>query len=120
MKDLGIYNPTWHDRARCRDEDVNLFHPEKYTLRNVAAAKVICDQCPFRKTCRTWILEYEPPTRRSGIYAGLTPADRRGLADGQLKICPSCDQVVPRDAECCGAEPTATSQAPQLVSTEAA
>lgn len=72
----------WLDKAACRDVDTELFFPigkngtGEPTLRQVAAAKKICEGCVVRSECLEWAVE----TRNiDGIFGGLTGGERRDL-----------------------------------------
>lgn len=67
---------AWASRSACRDED-----PDTFTdARAVGAARAICARCPVARQCLEDILRIEGDAAarsRLGIYAGLTPSQRR-------------------------------------------
>lgn len=67
---------SWSERARCKDSDPDIFED----ARNVAEARSICARCPVTRQCLDDILRIEgnaTARNRSGVYAGLTPNQRR-------------------------------------------
>lgn len=69
--------PAEPGRAECRD-DPDAFMPVAYTAKAVAAAKGICRRCPIRRECAAWVAGHP---QDDGIYAAMTPKERRGLGD---------------------------------------
>lgn len=62
----------WTDRARCRDED-----PELFFARGLADAKPairVCTRCPVRDECLDYALSHEID---HGVWGGLTERQRR-------------------------------------------
>ncbi len=45
------------------------------TIPNILAAREICSGCPVAKICLDWAVWHEP----SGVWAGLTPKERKKL-----------------------------------------
>jgi len=77
-----VHGTDWQARAACRDADTEaFFNPDYLRGRNKrareAAAKAICADCPVREACLAWAL-YLGETH--GIWGGMTPAERAGLA----------------------------------------
>jgi WhiB family transcriptional regulator, redox-sensing transcriptional regulator len=69
---------SWHDDAACRHADPDLFFPLSTTgpaLRQVEAAKRICQACPVRTPCLAWALDQNVV----GIWGGLTEEERHVL-----------------------------------------
>lgn len=67
---------AWASRAACRDEDPDTFDD----ARSVQAARAICARCPVTRQCLDDILRIEGDAgerARTGVYAGLTPSQRR-------------------------------------------
>lgn len=69
----------WIRRARCRDEDPELFFPIGTTgpaASQLARAKAICRLCPVRVECLEWALE---TGQDAGVWGGLSEEERRAL-----------------------------------------
>ena len=69
----------WVYRARCKDEDRELFFPVGATGPSVAQvemAKAICAVCDVRKDCLEWALS---TGQDSGVWGGLTEEERRAV-----------------------------------------
>jgi WhiB family transcriptional regulator, redox-sensing transcriptional regulator len=69
----------WVQRARCRDEDPELFFPIGSTgpaALQVEAAKAICYVCPVRNDCLEWSLA---TVQDSGVWGGLSEEERRAV-----------------------------------------
>ncbi|BDM69458.1 hypothetical protein HEK616_29450 [Streptomyces nigrescens] len=67
----------WRHRARCRDEDPELFFPVGSTgpsLLQIQEAKAVCRQCPVMDECREWALA---SGQDNGIWGGLDEEERR-------------------------------------------
>jgi hypothetical protein len=66
---------------------------EKYidapnTSGEILAARDICAACPIttRRACAGWVLANEsPPGSWYGMYAGMTPRERRALVKSQRR-----------------------------------
>lgn len=59
--------------------DPDAWFPDKADQLAVALAKAGCAACPVLTECRTEVERYEAtsgPSRRWGIWAGLTPEER--------------------------------------------
>lgn len=65
----------WRLRGSCRDEDPDLFFPEKARVnsKDVIAAKRICDGCPVSDDC------LQNAGDDDGIRGGLTKKERKSL-----------------------------------------
>ena len=62
----------WVHRARCKDEDPELFFPVGTTgpaAAQIAAAKSVCMQCPVRIECLEWAMETGQDAGVSGTPA---------------------------------------------------
>ncbi len=76
---LDIFNyeghaQQWKLRAACKDIPVEVFFPP---AGKEAVALAICSECPVRKECLEFALDYEGPDRdRHGVFGGMTPEDR--------------------------------------------
>lgn len=69
----------WMQYARCSWIEPDAWFPE--VGGNARFAKNICQrQCPVRDRCLDYAMNYElgaTNTQRSGIYGGLSPAERK-------------------------------------------
>lgn len=73
---------NWRTRAACRDQDPDMFFPEKNTTpAEIQAAKAICGRCPVREACLDEAFRMDD---RVGICGGLTPDERRQLLDADF------------------------------------
>lgn len=69
----------WVQRARCRDEDPELFFPIGTTgpaAEQIERAKAVCDQCEVRGPCLEWALE---TGQDAGVWGGLSEEERLAL-----------------------------------------
>jgi WhiB family redox-sensing transcriptional regulator len=68
----------WYDRAACRDLDPDLFDydPDLDPSAKADTAKAVCAGCQVRDACRTFALQRPAAEDTTGIYGGLTPAER--------------------------------------------
>lgn len=76
----------WIQRARCRDEDPELFFPIGTTgpaLSQLARAKAICLACPVRMECLEWALE---TGQEAGVWGGLSEDERRALRRNRRRV----------------------------------
>jgi len=69
---------SWDKRAVCKQEDPELFFPVSYQVQlpQVIAAKKVCARCPILAACHTYVTAHP---QDDGIWAGLTPRERRAL-----------------------------------------
>jgi WhiB family transcriptional regulator, redox-sensing transcriptional regulator len=69
----------WVHRARCKDEDPELFFPVGTTgpaAAQIEAAKAVCMQCEVRAECLEWALA---TGQDAGVWGGLSEEERRAL-----------------------------------------
>ncbi len=69
----------WVHRARCKDEDPELFFPIGTTgpaAAQIEAAKAICAQCEVRVHCLEWALA---TGQDAGVWGGMSEEERRAL-----------------------------------------
>ena len=69
----------WVHRARCKDEDPELFFPVGTTgpaADQIDAAKAICRQCEVREQCLEWAMA---TGQDAGVWGGLSEEERRAL-----------------------------------------
>lgn len=83
MIDISAY-----EQAPCVGVPVELFYDSRYYYRVI---KVCCAQCPVKELCLQDCLELEDVPvdgkhYRSGVFGGLTPADRNRLCETKYDI----------------------------------
>jgi len=69
----------WVHRARCKDEDPELFFPVGTTgpaADQTAEAKAVCMKCVVRQDCLEWAMT---TGQDSGVWGGLSEDERRAL-----------------------------------------
>jgi WhiB family redox-sensing transcriptional regulator len=69
----------WVHRARCKDEDPELFFPVGSTgpaATQADMAKAICFECDVRCECLEWALR---TNQDSGVWGGTSEEERRAL-----------------------------------------
>jgi WhiB family redox-sensing transcriptional regulator len=69
----------WVHRARCKDEDPELFFPVGTTgpaATQIDTAKAICAQCAVRGECLEWAMT---TSQDAGVWGGLSEDERRAL-----------------------------------------
>ena len=69
----------WVHRARCKDEDPELFFPVGTTgpaATQINAAKAICMRCEVRTECLEWAMA---TAQDAGVWGGLSEDERRSL-----------------------------------------
>jgi WhiB family transcriptional regulator, redox-sensing transcriptional regulator len=69
----------WLHRARCKDEDPELFFPigtSGPAAVQIEAAKSICMLCPVRSECLEWAMA---TGQEAGVWGGLSEDERRAL-----------------------------------------
>jgi WhiB family redox-sensing transcriptional regulator len=69
----------WIHRARCRDEDPELFFPIGSTgpaAMQIERAKEVCMLCEVREDCLEWAMS---TGQDAGVWGGLSEDERRAL-----------------------------------------
>ncbi len=69
----------WVHRARCRDEDPELFFPIGNTgpaALQIDVAKAICVVCEVRQECLEWAIA---TGQDAGVWGGLSEDERRAV-----------------------------------------
>lgn len=69
----------WLERARCRNEDPELFFPIGTTgpaLDQVETAKAVCQRCDVRSTCLEWAIA---TGQDAGVWGGTSEEERRAI-----------------------------------------
>ena len=95
----GMEHDTWLWRAdaACRNEDVELFFPERGVA--TTAAKEICAPCPVRAECLEHALRYE----KNGIWGGTSQRERKRMRQRMgirlIELTPVDDDEAPDDID---------------------
>jgi WhiB family redox-sensing transcriptional regulator len=69
----------WVHRARCKNEDPELFFPIGTTgpaAIQIERAKAVCSQCEVRSECLEWAMG---TGQDAGVWGGLSEEERRAL-----------------------------------------
>jgi WhiB family redox-sensing transcriptional regulator len=69
----------WLDRARCLEEDPELFFPVGTTgvaLEQIDDAKAVCLDCSVRSECLQWALD---TAQDAGVWGGMSEEERRAI-----------------------------------------
>lgn len=83
-----MINISAYEQASCVGVPVELFYDSRYYYQVI---KVCCSQCPVKELCLQDCLELEDlpvdgKRYRSGIFGGMTPADRNRLCGTKYDI----------------------------------
>ena len=78
--DLALELPGYFNDAACVGTNPGLFDGE--TIGAILEAKKICSDCPIQQLCLDWALM----TQDSGVWGGLTPAERNKQRKGQRSV----------------------------------
>ena len=69
----------WVQRARCKDEDPELFFPigtSGPAAEQIERAKTVCTTCAVRSECLEWALT---TGQDAGVWGGTSEEERRAL-----------------------------------------
>lgn len=69
----------WRHRARCRNEDPELFFPVGMSgpaLLQISEAKAVCQRCPVKAECLDYALRNGED---AGVWGGMSEDERRVL-----------------------------------------
>lgn len=77
---LSLDLPGYFSEAACVGSDPGLFDGE--TIGAILQAKKICSDCPIKDLCLDWAKF----TQDSGVWGGLTPAERKKHSKGQRPV----------------------------------
>jgi len=69
----------WVQRARCKDEDPELFFPVGTSgpaLEQIERARAICMQCEVREECLEWALA---SGQDAGVWGGTSEEERKAM-----------------------------------------
>ena len=75
---------AWTSMAACKGQTATMFPAHHKDTQYIVAARKVCDECPVRRECLDYALEY-PAADMHGVWAGLTPRQlaaeqrRRGI-----------------------------------------
>jgi WhiB family redox-sensing transcriptional regulator len=73
---------AWIGQAACRDQDPELFFPERGHARQGTAAKQVCAACPVQGPCRDLAVRAASGRNEDhGIFGGTKPHERTRLRD---------------------------------------
>ncbi len=73
-QDLSIAMENWHEKARCKGWDPDIFYPDRGVPS--ASAKAICKECQVQADCLEYALTRD---ERFGIWGGLSERERRKM-----------------------------------------
>ena len=80
--DLSTELGNWHEKARCKGWDPEIFYPDRGVPS--ASAKAICRECPVQHACLEYALERD---ERFGIWGGFSERERRKMyRDRELRM----------------------------------
>jgi WhiB family redox-sensing transcriptional regulator len=77
---LSLDLPGYFAEAACVGSNPGLFDGE--TIGAILEAKKVCSECPIKDLCLDWALL----TQDSGVWGGLTPAERKKHSKGQRPV----------------------------------
>jgi WhiB family redox-sensing transcriptional regulator len=63
---------AWTHQAACKGQTHKMFPAHHKDTQYINAARRICDECPVRRDCLNYALEF-PAADMHGVWAGLTP-----------------------------------------------
>jgi WhiB family redox-sensing transcriptional regulator len=69
----AVSDLSWRPLGACRDQDPNLFYPQRG--ESIVAAVAICAVCPVKADCLDWALHHE----KLGIWGGTSERGRRRI-----------------------------------------
>ncbi len=75
----------WLSDGSCRDEDPELFFPISSAgpaVRQILAAKAVCDRCAVRQECLRFALE---DAHSHGVWGGTTEDERKAIRRAQAQ-----------------------------------
>lgn len=79
--------PSFGERAACRKSDPELFFSDR--VRDIAAAKSICDSCPLIQNCAQWAIRFED----HGVFGGLSEKERYLLRGAKPALNPQEQEI---------------------------
>ena len=73
-QDFRVVPGSWHEKARCKGWDPEIFYPDRGVPS--ASAKAVCKECPVQPDCLEYALTKD---ERFGIWGGLSERERRKI-----------------------------------------
>lgn len=73
---LLVAAEPWRERAACRGQDPERFHPKPGGWQVEKEAKAFCARCPVLEECRAWALA---EVGQRGVAGGLNDRERQRL-----------------------------------------
>lgn len=73
-QDLSVVLESWHEKARCKGWDPEIFYPDRGVPS--ASAKAVCRECPVQPDCLDYAISRD---ERFGIWGGLSERERRKM-----------------------------------------
>ena len=77
---------TWRDRAACRGENPDYFHPPDGQSWMSQRGLKICATCPVTQQCLDYALSFPQADDMFGVYGGKTAKDRRAIRNGTVHV----------------------------------
>lgn len=78
---MFVTKQPWMDQSLCRNENLTIFFPSRYTENNVAKPFSICKNCPVKIQC----LQYAYSTDSMGIWSSTTEYQRNIILVNYVK-----------------------------------
>lgn len=75
------------DQAACQGADPDLFFNERGDKASLAAARLICADCPVNAECLNHALDNR---ELHGVWGGTTEKDRRAMRRNLARACARC------------------------------
>lgn len=73
-RELLVGKDDWHDKAKCRGWDPDIFYPDRGVPS--ASAKAICNECLVQEDCLEFALTKD---EHFGIWGGMSERERRKI-----------------------------------------
>jgi len=77
----------WRTKAACRNEDAELFFPERTSPYAYALPRSICSRCTVRTECLESALKQPQTNDSTGMFGGFTPDERRQIRRCRAGTC---------------------------------
>ena len=71
LEALAIHRYKWMDEGNCKGQTHLMFPKEHKDITYIAEARALCEDCPSKKDCLEYALEF-PPADMHGVWAGMT------------------------------------------------
>ena len=69
--------PAWMSEAACLGEPPEIFFPAHDD--DAELGKAICEGCPVKEDCLTYVLEHTRDATDAGVWGGTTEKERRSI-----------------------------------------